>query len=85
MEKIGPYETALTNMGGDEIALEAIPPGDKRTRIVKKVFDTFSDVMGHEREGREIGVDMIVSHLQEVLGIEQLSRLRKKVILEAIE
>ena len=51
------------------------------------MYNTFSDVVGWEREGDdvdpEIAVDKIISHLQKVLGIEELSQLRKKVLSEA--
>lgn len=85
--KLSPFENALTEIGAKKFALEGLPPGEKRKREVQVMFDLFSNVLGYNSEGpvcEEITPGKIISHLQDLLGVRQMNRLRSAVINEAI-
>jgi len=83
-----PFERALREIGAANIELAGIPPGDLRSKTVNQMFDTFRDLIGLPREGKAVdgksAPDQIVGHLQELLGVAQLSRLRAAAIQSAI-
>jgi hypothetical protein len=85
--KIMPFESALREMGVIHIGLEGTPPGPDRSSKVDQIYKRFSDVAGIEHEGHineELAPGRIMDHLQALLGVEQLCRLRKAVIEAAI-
>ncbi len=85
--KVMPFEDALRQMGGKNIALEGLSPGDERTRVVKEIYDVFSALTGLKSEGtidEKLAPRKIMSHLQDLLGVQQLSRLRRAVVQAAI-
>jgi hypothetical protein len=82
-----PFEDALRQMGARKIALEGLPRGPERTRVVNEIYQVFSDVTGLEREGQideKLAPRKIMSHLQDLLEVHQLSRLRRAVVQTAI-
>lgn len=86
--KVMPFEDALRQMGAKEIALKELPPGPKRTQGVNEIFQVFSDVTGFKYEDHideKIAPRKIMSHLQDLLGVQQLSRLRRVVVQAAID
>ena len=86
--KVMPFEDALRQIGARKIALEGLAPGEQRTRVVKEMYEVFSDVIGFKREGHideKLAPRKIMSHLQELLGVQQLSRLRGAVVQAAID
>jgi len=86
--KVMPFEDALRKIGARNIVLEALPPGEERTRVVDEMYQVFSGVLELKREGQvdeEIAPRKIMSHLQELLGVQQLSRLRRAVVQAAID
>lgn len=85
--KIMPFEDALRQMGAKKIALEGIPTGPERTRLVNEIYRVFSDVTGIKGEGpidEKLAPRRIMSHLQDLLEVQQLSRLRRAVVQAAI-
>jgi len=85
--KIMPFESALREMGAIHIALEGMPPGANRSSKVDQIYKRFSEVAGIEHEGHvneELAPGRIMDHIQALLGVEQLCRLRKAVIEAAI-
>lgn len=88
--KILPFEEALTKIAGMHIELEGLPVGDKRTQVVETIYNTFSDVLGLARQdGRRESDEAIVArrimdHLQDILGVKQLVRLRIALVDEAV-
>ena len=87
--KILPFENALTKIAGMHLELEHLPVGDKRTKVVEAMHNTFADVLGLSRlEGRgesdeAVLASRIMDHLQDILGVKQLIRLRIKLVNEA--
>ena len=62
--------------------------GEQRTRIVGEMYEVFSDVIGLKREGHideKLAPHKIMGHLRELLGVQQLSCLRKAVVQAAID
>ncbi len=88
LDKIRPYEQALRRIGADDRLLEYIQVGAKRDKIVDRMYHIFSQVTGLETEEKGVDEDLaherIISHLQQVLGIQELTELRQKVMKEAI-
>lgn len=89
MDRILPYEKALIKIGSKAQIEEHLPVGEKRTRVIDEMFKTFLDVAGIRGEGSEINeqitTEKIINHLQQVLGIQELTALRHKLITEAIK
>ena len=86
--KVMPFEDALRQIGARKIALEGLAPGEKRTRVVREMYEVFSDVIGLKSEGHideKLAPRKIISHFQELLGVQQLSRLRSAVVQAAID
>jgi hypothetical protein len=89
--KILPFEEALTKIAGMHIELEGLPVGDKRSQVVEAMYNIFSDVLGLSRqEGRgendeAIVAGRIMDHLQDILGVKQLVRLRIALVDEAVK
>lgn len=87
--KVLPYEKALAEIATLERLSENTRSEDTRIKAVDKMFDIFSNVTGikneHSSKDEEIAAEKIINHLQQVLGIKELTLLRQKVIKEAID
>jgi hypothetical protein len=87
--KIMPFEDALRQIGATNIVLEGLAPGPERTEVVRKMYDIFSAVAGVEQScghiDEELAPRKIISHLQDLLEVQQLSRLRRGVVQAAID
>lgn len=89
--KILPFENALTKIAGMHIELEGLPVGDKRTQVVEAMHNTFADILGlsrHEGRGESdeaVVAGRIMNHLQDILGVKQLVRLRIALVDEAVK
>jgi hypothetical protein len=86
--KVMPFEEALRQMGSRRIALDGLQPGPERSRVVNEIYELFSDVIGLKHEGpvdEKLAPRRIIGHLQNLLGVQQLSRLRQAVIRSAID
>ena len=88
-DKITPFEDALYKIGASNIILNNLPVGEARSREVEQMYQIFSDVLGLPKEkaslNERVAPDRILSHLQHLLGVEHLSRLRAAVIKQAID
>ncbi len=88
-DKITPFEDALYKIGSSGIILDHLPVGEKRSQEVDQMYQIFSEVLGLPREkgsvDERVAPDRILGHLQHLLGVEQLSRLRAAVIKEAVD
>lgn len=88
--KVKPYEKALTSIAADDTLLEHLGIGDRRNKVVDRMFHTFSEVTGMKEKfieediNEEIAPEKIINHLQQVLGIQELTKLRQKIIKESI-
>jgi len=88
-DKITPFEEALYKIGASSIILNGLPVGEARDREVEQMYQIFSEVLTLPKEegsvNERVAPDRILSHLQHLLGVEQLSRLRAAVIDQAID
>ena len=86
--RVMPYEAALRKMGATNIALEGVPSGPERKELVNRIYQAFSAVAGIEHEGQvdeDLAPRKIMNHLQDLLEVRQLSRLRRAVVQAAID
>jgi hypothetical protein len=87
--RITPFEDALYKIGASNIILDSLPVGEARSREVEQMYQIFSDVLGLPKEkvslDERVAPERILSHLQHLLGVEHLSRLRAAVIKQAID
>ena len=86
--KVLPFEDGLRKIGGSSIILKDLPVGDDRTRVVKEIYDKFDEILDLRARGNttggQVAAGKIMDHLQDVLGIKQLFRLRIALVDEAI-
>ncbi len=84
-----PFEDALRQIGARKIALEGLSVGPERSKMVNEMYQIFSDVTGIKREGQVVDEKLaprkIIGHLQDLLGVQQLSRLRRAAVQSAID
>ena len=80
-----PFEKALTQIGINHVILKDLPVGDKRSTTVQEAADLFMQVMEFEQgtEEKQIGVSKVVERIQDLLGINELTQMRKQVIKQA--
>jgi hypothetical protein len=87
--KILPFEDALREIGISCVELKSLSVGENRSRVVEKMYEVFKNVLGIPNVAgvidERVAPRRIMDHLQELLGVEQLSRLRAVVIEEAIK
>ena len=66
---------------------DAVPPGTKRTRFHKEVFEAFMIVMGHQEPSEEqkaVAASTIMDHLRDILGASKLTTLRERALRQAL-
>jgi hypothetical protein len=87
-EKILPFEEALRKVGGMSMMMERLPVGDRRARAVDLMFDEFNKIIGLPKTGEKLDERVaprrIMDHLQDLLGVKELSHLRSTLMGEAI-
>jgi hypothetical protein len=81
-ESLFPFEKGLRTIGVNEHLLEHTPVGDKRTKLVSEAHDLFAKILEFESdpEKKAVCVSEVVERVQELLGINELTSLRKRVI-----
>jgi hypothetical protein len=89
LEKLKPFESAVWGIGTSAgYVADALGAPDRPAHI-EKMYNTFSQVLGipwkDAGERPEVRVDLILRHLQEVLGISELTRLRNAVVKKAMQ
>jgi hypothetical protein len=85
--RLMPFEQALRQMGAKNIALGALQ-GPERTRVVGEMYQVFASVTGAPNDvavDEAIAPRKIISHLQNLLGVQQLSQLRQAVVRAAVD
>jgi hypothetical protein len=89
MDSVKQYEEALLDIGSKARSEEHIKDDKKRAEVIDEMFRVFSGVRGIKAtEGKideKITPEKIIHSLQQVLGIQELTKLRQKVITEAIK
>jgi len=89
LETLITFERGVDRIGLKAMELEDLPVGEKRSAVVKEMHDVFSDVAGLERLGGDkndykVAASQIILYLRDILGIEELTTLRKVVLKEAL-
>jgi hypothetical protein len=88
-DKILPFEKALVKIGANHLVLKDMPVGSKRTETVNEMFEIFSSILDIPTDGREIDEQVasgrIMDHLQAILGVKQLVKLRIKLVDDAVK
>jgi len=81
-DKITPFEQVIYEIGKNGTLMDALPPGDKRSRYVDAMYEAFSKLTKIPRENlnEKDATELILNHLQELLGVEQLSGLRAAIL-----
>ncbi len=95
-EEIGrllfPFEQGLIELGSNKgfinhaRAVEEFH--EKRSEVIQKVNENFNKILGidvNQGLDAEIAIDSVIKKIREILGIEELVCLRKKLISEAIK
>jgi hypothetical protein len=82
------FERGLVEIGSTHVILEGVPVGDKRSEMVEAMYRKFSAVAGlpaQESVDAELAPGRIIGHLQELLGVLHLARLRATAVQQAIQ
>jgi hypothetical protein len=88
-KKLIPYEHALSSISTSTQLFEMLPVGPNRTVFVEKAYSTFQDFLGiketEDNLTEQDAVSAILSHLQDVLGIQDLEELRRISVKAAVD
>ncbi len=90
VEKLEALERALRTIAAKSERLNSLAVGEKRSEVVGEIHDLTGAILGmamndDEERNKEIAHTAVISWLQEVLGITNLTKLRRKIIEEAIK
>ena len=90
-----PLEATLRNIGATAHVVETYPGGPGHAEFVREMYSKFAEVMGSkfmgskEWEGKEItetvALYTIIGKLRKVLGVEELTDLRAKLVNQALQ
>lgn len=86
-DSLFPFEHALTMIGVNNEFFRDMPVGKERSSMVQEVHSLFKQVMEigeNSEESKEIGVSKIIEKIQDLLGINELTQLRRQVIKGAL-
>ena len=91
--RLEPFETALRGVGASNLISQQFPESERHQNRINEMYRHFAEVLGTEHMGSEwegkaitdtAAVSRVVSHLREVLGVEELTRLRTAVVEQAL-
>ena len=75
-----PFEQAIIKIGANEFVLENLPVGEKRSILVKEIYDSFQYLLGigdkPDETQTELAIDKIIGYLRNILGINTLTDIR---------
>jgi hypothetical protein len=88
-EKILPFEQAFFNISLSRSRLGDLEVGEERTKIVRMMHDTFAEVLGlsslRDNSDEDVTARRIMDHLQDILGVKQLIKLRIALVDKAVK
>jgi hypothetical protein len=89
-KKLDPFQNALSKLGSQARLVEAMRNAANGDKIIEEMYATFDSIMDLDKKDRDkinpdIAVENIKTRLRDILGIEELTRIREKVIKEAIK
>lgn len=80
-EKLIGFESALRKMGAGAQLLNRLQPGERLSRVVDQIYNSFGIVTGTGPPGSdeeaEIVAARIIDHLRDVLDVKELTKLRQ--------
>ena len=80
--KLIPFEAALRKMGAAAHVLDHLPVGEKRSRVVDEIYNSFGLLTGVDKPRTDEEAEMVparvIDHLRDVLGIRELTHLRHR-------
>jgi hypothetical protein len=89
------FEAALRTMGVAAHVVEKFPGSERHGELVKQMYSKFAEVMGSkvmgstEWEGKQITEEValftIIGKFRKVLGVEELTNLRARLVSQALE
>lgn len=84
------FESVLGKMGTDSYITQDMQVGDERSKIIKKMYADWQDLIGVQKYGPDnkkdnLSVLEVFAWLQEVLGIIELTDLRKRILKGALK
>lgn len=91
--RLEPFEKALRKIGANDLIAAQFPHSGGHQKRTTAMFRQFAEVlgtehMGKEWEGEEItdtaAIGRVVSHLRDMLGVEELTKLRNAIIQQAL-
>lgn len=93
--RLEPFEKALRRIGVADFVGQQFPGSEGHIKRTNEMYWHFAEVLGTENmgskewEGQPISdtaaVSRVISHLRDVLGIEELTTLRNRIIQQALE
>ena len=90
--RLEPFEQALRRLGVAEFVARRFPESEGQQKRITDMYRYFAEVLGTEHMGKEwegqpitdtAAVSRVLSFMREVLGIEELTRLRTAIVAQA--
>lgn len=86
---LDPFQNALSKLGSQARLVDAMKNENTTQKILLEMYDTFDNIMDLKKKDRDkinpdIAVENIKTRIRSILGIEELTLIREKVIKEAI-
>ena len=86
VKKISHYENELAKIGFKCGSVECAKTDEKfRSKLLDEIESIFSEIILGDYGSEDVVSEKIVAHLQELLGIKELTILRQSVIREALK
>jgi len=87
-----PFETAINEISALSGLVKGLEGTDKptRTKAIKAMYEIFKEVIGLEsknvtEENTEIAVEEVEAKIRKIIGIEELSEMRAKIVSGSLE
>lgn len=91
--RLEPFERALRRIGANDRAERLFPEGEGHMGRMQETYRQFAEVLGTEHMGTEwegepitdvAAVSRVVAQLRDILGVEELTRLRAAIVRNAL-
>ena len=92
--RLEPFEKALRGIGVADFVGSQFPGAEGHIKRTNEMYRHFAEVLGSEHMGKEwegkpisdaAAVSRVIAHLRDVLGIEELTVLRNRIVQQALE
>jgi hypothetical protein len=92
--QLEPFERALRRIGANDFVSRQFPGTEGHEKRTQEMYKQFAQVLGTEHMGTEwegepitdsAAVSGVISHLRDILGIEELTKLRTQIVQQALE